>query len=173
MSIDVAYLNRNAISWGHLLFRITLPDVGNAGGRLFGFHSLDFGGQKRDRQHIYGQNEAQAPMAVSNGKYVPPFPKLGFWAHSLDASETAPFDSLISLLKKGAVDGRSYGEVRMNWLLQVDAKGLEASYEWLDVYMTEDGGQWTNEDEGLKREATFICTRFYTNGGTLFNSTYE
>lgn len=171
MPLDTAYINGNAVSWGNLLWRVTLPDMGGMGGRLFGFYSFDFGGEKRDRKHVYAQSEDEAPIALSAGQYIPPFPKVGFLAHTLDADETAPYTSLITLLSRGAPDGISYGDVRMYWLLQVNSGVMRGRYEWFDVYLTEPSASWEPGQDGLKREVGFACLRHRVNGKTLYRST--
>jgi len=171
---DVAYLNRNLVSWADLRFYVELPDLGpSMGGRIYGFHSLDFGSQKRERTPGYGQNRSQAPMGLSAGKYTPPNPKIGFLAHASDADSRAPFDSYISMLMAAADDGRSYGNVRMNWILQVVNDVIYAEYCWYDVYVVGDNASWEETAEGLKVEVEHTCTRFKKNGGTLYDSSEE
>jgi hypothetical protein len=170
---DVAYINKNLVSWADLRWWIGLPDLGNAGKRFYGFHSIDFGSQKRERPPQWGQNRSQAPIGLPSGKYTPPNPKVGFLAHALDADATAPFDSLITTLMQASEDGRSYGNVRMNWTLQVINRGIYAQYDWFDVYIVGDNGAWEESPDGLKREIECTCTRFRTNGGTLYDSSEE
>ena len=171
--LDTRYINGNAVSWGDFRLIVTLPDMGGMGGRLYGFQSLDFGGEKRDRQPVHGQNEAQAAIALSKGEYTAPNPKIKFLVHTLDADETVYFDSLTTLLAKGAPDGISYGETRMNWLLQVNNKQIRATYQWFDVYCVEPGGTWEKGSEGLTTEVGFTCLRFMKNGKTLYDSNGE
>lgn len=170
---DVAYINKSLVSWSDLKWIVSLPDLGGAQSRFYGFKSLDFGGQKRERPPQYGQNRAQAPLGLAKGKYTPPNPKVAFHAHALDADQTAPFDSFLEFVRRGAPDGNSYGDVRMNWLLQVDNPGVFTEYNWYDVYIVGDSGSWEESPEGLIREVEFTCTRFKTNGATLYDSSEE
>jgi hypothetical protein len=173
MSLDLAYINKNAFSWGDAAFFIALPDLGNAGGRLYGFKKFSHGAPKRERVLVYGQNTAQAPIAVSKGKYTPPTPKIEFHAHSLDADATAPYTGLIELLAQGAPDGRSYGETRMNWVFQMLNNGAYAEYRWYNVYIVGESADWEEGPEGLTRECDFICTRHTVNGKTIYDSSQE
>lgn len=170
---DVAYINKSLVSWSDLKWIVSLPDLGGAQSPFYGFKSLDFGGQKRERPPQYGQNRAQAPLGLAKGKYTPPNPKVAFHAHALDADQTAPFDSFLEFVRRGAPDGNSYGDVRMNWLLQVDNPGVFTEYNWYDVYIVGDSGSWEESPEGLIREVEFTCTRFKTNGATLYDSSEE
>jgi hypothetical protein len=170
---DVVYVNRNLFSWGDLIFLVSFPDAGNVQHRMFGFHSLDMGSQKRERPHQWAQNFAQAPIGLPKGKYTPPTPKIGWLAHANDADVRAQYDSFQSLLLQYAPDNVSYGDTRMNWLLQVDNAGAFASYAWYDVFLTGENASWEETAEGLKTENEFTCLRFVKNGGTLFDSSQE
>lgn len=167
---DVAYINKNLFSWGDLAFFITFPDAGGAQHRMFGFHALDMGSQKRERPHQWGQNPAQAPIGLPKGKYTPPSPKIGWLAHAADADARAAYDSLNTLLVQYAPDAKSYGDTRMHWLLQVNNNGARATYCWYDVFLTGENCAWEETAEGLKNESEFTCLAFTKNGGTLFSS---
>lgn len=173
---DVMYLNQNAVSWNHLRFTISRPDTGVVW-RCYGFHSLDFGGEKRERALVYGQNLAQAPLAISAGKYTPPSPKVGFLVHSLEADDTAPFDSYLEMLAVGNPVGpsgfQSYGDTRTNWNLQIVNRQINIMYQWFGVHATEVGGSWEETAEGLKREVSHMCMRFAINGKTVYDSSQE
>ncbi len=175
--MDVAYLNQDAVSWAHIKWIVSLPDFGNVGGRYYGFHSLDWGGEKRDRQPVYGQNRSQGPMAFSSGKYGPPNPKIGWLAHALDANSKAPFTSYLELLGSVAPAGpsglKSYGNIRMNWILQVIDDVINMRYEWRDVYVVGRGGTWEETADGLKAETEHVCKRFIVNGYTMYDSSQE
>jgi hypothetical protein len=168
-NLDVAYISGTMISWGHLKWIVELPDSG-LGGRFFGFHSLSHGNPKRERPPQYGQNHAQAPMGFPQGEYTPPMPKIGWHAHGSDANSFAPFTSFLALLM---TQDRSYGNVRMNWKLYVDHPTMGALYEWFDVYLVGESGDWERGPEGLKREQEFTCLRHFTNGGSLFDQGLE
>jgi hypothetical protein len=176
-ALDLAYINRNLVSWADLRWLVTLPDFGNRGGRLFGFHSLAFGGEKRERPPQWGQNRSQAPIGLPSGKYTPPNPKIGWLAHAADADSFAPYTSFNTLLRSGAPQGPSglysIGNVRMNWTLQVLNNGVYVQYAWYDVYLVGKEGTWEETAEGLKLEEEFTCTRFITNDTTLYDSTEE
>jgi hypothetical protein len=169
---DVVYINKHAFSWGDLKWIVTLPDI-NAQSRFYGFKSIALGAEKRERPHIYGQNRSQAPMALPKGKYTPPSPKITWHAHASDADSRAPYEAYLEFLKKAAPDGRSFGEVRQHWILQVDNPGAFSEYVWHDVFITSNDASWEETAEGLLREQEFTCLRFYTNGGTLFDSSEE
>jgi hypothetical protein len=169
---DMQFINGNAVSWNSLYVSMFLPN--NTGGRIYGIHSVDISGEKRERPPVYGQNRAARPMGLPEGKYTPPMLKLGFLAHTLEADETAHYDSVITLLKAAAIDGRSYGSVPIYWLIQVAAPNVaRMQYELFGCYLTEPGGSWEETAEGLKREAVFQTTYAKTNGGTLYDSSEE
>lgn len=171
---DIAYIHGTIISWGDLIWRVSFPDLGGQAHRFFGFHSLSHGGQKRERPLAYGQNRSQAPLGVPAGKYTPPSPKIGWWAASSDADQTAPFDSFIKAVAEADPNQRgSYGNVRMNWTLQVDNPTLRAYYEWFDVYIVGETADWEEGPEGLKCETEFICTRYLKNGLALYDNSQE
>lgn len=170
MALDTRYINGNPVSFNSIRFSIWTP--GGNGGRIFGFQNIDFGGEKRERPFIYGQSKSMGPIALAEGKYTPPNPKVTFLAHTLDADQTAPFDGLINMLARESDNGHNYGNVPMYWLLQVNA-AIRAKYEWFDVYLTEPGGSWSESDDALKREVGFTCRRFKENGHTLYDSSEE
>ena len=168
---DIALINGNAVSWNSLRWNVFLAD--GSGGRFFGFHSLDFGGEKRERPGVSGQNKAGAPLMLPEGKYTPPNPKIGWLAHAADANSFAPYESFTQMLARGAPDGVSYGDTVMYWQLQVISQVATILYEWFNVVVTEPGGSWEEGAEGLKLEMGFTCLRFKRNGNTLYNSSEE
>jgi hypothetical protein len=168
-NLDVAYVNGTLFSWKHLIWVVELPDSG-LGGRFFGFRALSHGGQKRERPPQYGQSGSGAPIGLPEGKYTPPQPKVTWLAHAGDANGKAPFTSYLTLLMQ---QNRSYGDVRQNWKLIVDHPKMGGIYEWFDVYLTEENGDWEEGPEGLLLEKGFQCTRMYTNGGSLFTQVNE
>jgi hypothetical protein len=174
---DPAYINRNLVSWADLRWLISLPDFGNRTSRFFGFHSIAFGSEKRERPPQYGQNRSQAPIGLPSGKYTPPAPKIGWLAHAADADSFAPYESFNSMLRSVAPRGPSglfsIGNVRMNWTLQVLNNGIYIEYAWYDIYLVGKDGSWEETAEGLKLEQEFQSTRARTNDTTLYDSTEE
>jgi hypothetical protein len=170
---DPAYINGNLVSWSDLIWLVSYPDLGNFQRRFFGFRAIDFGSEKRERPPQYGQNRAAAPIGLPAGKYTPPAPKITFHAHTMDADERAPYDSFIEALRKAAPDGNSYGNVRMNWQLQVNNNRIYTEYNWYDLYIVENNASWEETAEGLFKEVGFQSTRFNTNGATLYDSSEE
>ena len=142
------------------------------GGRIYGLKAIDFGGEKRERPFIYGQSKSAGPIALAEGKYTPPSPKITFHAHTLDADATAPYDGLIEMLARESDNGHNYGNVQMYMLLQITAS-IRAKYEWFNMVLTDPGASWSESDESFVREVGFTCTRFKENGHTLYDSSEE
>ena len=170
---DVAYVNKTLLSWSDLKWIVSLPDLGGQSTRFYGFFSIDFGSEKRERPPQWGQNRSQAPIGLPSGKYTPPIPKIGWLAHASDANAQANYQSFIEFLRQAAPDGNSYGDVRMNWLLQVDNASAFTEHAWYDVYIVGSNAAWEETAEGLKKEHEFQCTRYKINGATLYNSSEE
>jgi len=170
---DIALINGTAISWGDLIWTVQLPDLQGTEQRFYGFSKISFGEEKRERPPVWGQNRSQAPMALPAGQYTPPTPSITWIASSADADSKANFTSYIEFLRRAAPDGRSYGNVRQNWILQVDNPGSRVIYAWQHVVITGGSADWEATAEALKREMTFGCLRFSINGATMYDSTQE
>jgi len=172
--MDQVRFNSNLVGWGSLIFIVEInPEFGGGGQRMFGFNSFATGDETRERELIYGQSRAQAPMGKSPGEYTPPEPKVRFLQHAAAAGINGGFDSLITMLSRAAPDGRSYGNVSMYWSLQVLEGELAAMYEWINVTVKGKTGSWERGSAGLYEEWSFQCDRHYINGNTLFDSSEE
>jgi len=172
--MDKQRFNSNLVSWGSIIFIIEInPEFGGGGQRMFGFNNFQTGDEQRERELIYGQNRAQAPMGYSAGEYNPGEPKVRFLQHAASAGVNAGFDSLITMLGRAAPDKRSYGNVTMYWTVQVVEGPLQAFYEWEDVTIKGPSGQWERGPAGLYEEIGFQCLRKKVNGFTLYDSSEE
>ena len=171
---DTAVFNGVLISWQHMAWHVQMLRPSDmtlvAQHRFFGFSEFDHGENLRDRPVQHAANPSGAPYGIPAGKYTPPFPKVTFFTTAADADVTAPYTSFMEALKQAAPDQRSYGDVPMNWLLQINAPRLKVKYEWLGVYLTNEGRPWAEGPDALKTQFAFTCMRYMVNGGTLFNS---
>ena len=167
---DVQFINGNPYSFNAV--RLFIYTMSGRGGRWFGWKAIDFGGEKRDRPPVAGALKSGAALGISEGEYTAPNPKITFVASSLDADNTAYYQSLIDMMSEEAEDGVSYGNTQLYMLLQVNAH-VRSKYEWLNVFLTEPGASWEKGPEGLYRETTFTCARHKVNGKTLYDSSEE
>ena len=169
--MDLARFNNNLVGFASLIFLVEInQEFGGGGQRMFGWNSFNTGDETRERELIYGQNRAGAPIGVSPGEYQPGEPKVRFLQHSAAAGINAGFDSLITMLARAAPDGRSYGEVFMYWRLVVSEGPLQALYEWENVTIKGRTGAFERGPAGLYEEWGFQYQRHQINGMTLYNS---
>lgn len=172
--MDMQRFNSNLVGWGSIIFLVEInQEYGGGGQRMFGFNSFNTGDEQRERELIYGQNRAQAPLGLSAGEYSPGEPKVKFLQHAAASGINAGFDSLMTMLARAAPDNRSYGDVWMYWSVQVLEGELAALYEWENVTVKGRTGAWERGPGGLYEEWSFQCTRARVNGLTLYNSSEE
>jgi hypothetical protein len=169
--MDQVRFNNNLVGWGSLIFLVEItPQFGGGGQRFFGFNSFNTGDEARERELIYGQDPSQSPMGKSPGEYNPGEPKIRWLVHAAVAQPGAGFDSLVTLLSRAAPDGISYGDVTMNWTLQLSEGPLAALYEWDNVTVKGKTGAWERGPAGLYEEWSYQCDRQRVNGKTLYRS---
>lgn len=172
--MDQIRFNQNLTGWGSLIWLVEInPEYGGGGQRMFGFNAFNTGDETRERELIYGQSRAQAPMGKSPGEYQPGEPKVKLLQHAASAGVNAGFDSLMAMLARAAPDGRSYGNVSMYWSLQVLEGALAALYEWQNVTIKGKTGAWERGPAGLYEEWSFQYDRHSVNGMTLYDSSEE
>jgi len=99
---DAIRVNNNQHSWGSITFKLN-------GERYTGFTAISFG-DKRTRVKAYGMGRHHAPRGRSKGKYETDPVKVTGWKSSVHALRVA--------LAKVSLDGKSYGDVEFQGLVQ-------------------------------------------------------
>lgn len=151
---DQLRINGNQHSWGSIV--IKLDDE-----RYYGCTGITFA-DKRERVKAYGIGRHHAPRGRSRGKYSTEPVKLTMWKSAAQALREA--------LARKSADGRSYGDVEFEILVQY----IEVGDEPMDVSISRCviTGNSTSDEENpdpLKEEIEIDCMLIRRNGLSLFD----
>lgn len=152
---DELRVNGNQLSWGSITVKLD-------GERFVGFTSISFA-DKRERVKAYGMQRHHAPRGRSRGKYTIDPVKLVGWTSSVNALREA--------LAKRANDGKSYGDVEFQIVVQY----FESEEAPLTVEIDRcvwSSNSTSNEEspDPLKEEIEIDAMLIRRNGLTLYDA---
>lgn len=153
---DQIRVNGNMMSWGSIIVKID-------GQTFHGFTSVSYA-DKRERVLGYGMGRHHGPRGRSSGKYSPETSKLG-----------GPKESHLQLRKMlaaKAADGRSYGNVVFEVVIQFVEPGSSDEAQTVELEQCVYIGSSSSHEEGpdpLKEETEIQPLRIRRNGLTLWD----
>jgi len=155
---DGIRVNGNQFSWGSIICKVD-------GEKITGFTAIAFA-DKRERVVTHGMGRHQAPRARSRGKYtVEPVKLTGY---------TGSVDELRARLADRSPDGRSYGDVEFEIVVQhVESRDSSEDPITIEIERCVWTGNSASLEEGsesTKEEIEISAMLIRRNGLTLFDS---
>ena len=147
----------NLVSWPSHKFKFD-------GERLFGLTAVNWD-DKRERAYGYGMNRSHAPIGRTAGKYTPGAVKLTLHRHT--------WKLILAHLRDKAPDGRSYGNVMVDAILQVEEGDVQSTVEFRDCVVTTKNGKAEESADPNMVEIELSVMRIIEDGATLYDSSEE
>ena len=151
---DRIRVNDNTYSWGSIYFKVDDE-------RFYGFTEITYG-DKRERAKAYGMGRHHAPRGRTAGKYIPDVVKI--------KGHRASFQALRDKLAAQASDGKSYGSVEFQGLVQyIEPGDGEMTVELDRLVWTSESSTDTESSDPLMEEAEFDVMLIRRNGLSLYD----